>query len=149
MKAEELLKLCWIIANAEAKHLGATEILPIHFLLAAMKIIDPEFPEQLDKLNVSSEDWASMCKEAKSIRHYIDVLPERVAIKRRGLRKRLAKQQVNAPVTAEGMLHRSESLKKAFSDACMLSKGVVLSLKTLVESLFELELVSLDDVDAK
>lgn len=149
MKAEELLKLCWIIANAEAKHLGATEILPIHFLLAAMKIIDPEFPEQLDKLNVSSEDWASMCKEAKSIRHYIDVLPERVAIKRRGLRKRLAKQQVNAPVTAEGMLHRSESLKKAFSDACMLSKDDILSLKTLVESLFELELVSLDDIDAK
>ena len=149
MKAEELLKLCWIIANAEAKHLGATEILPIHFLLAAMKIIDPKFPEQLDKLNVSSEDWASMCKEARSIRHYIDVLPERVAIKRRGLRKRLAKQQVNAPVTAEGMLHRSESLKKAFSDACMLSKGDVLSLKTLVESLFELELVSLDDIDAK
>lgn len=149
MRVNELLKVCWLIANVEAKHLGATEILPIHFLLATMKIVDPNFPAQIDGLNISSEEWSAMCKEAKSIRHYIDVLPERVAIKRRGLRKRLAKQQVNAPVTAEGMLHRSESLKKAFSDACMLSKGDVLSLKTLVESLFELELVSLDDIDAK
>lgn len=149
MKAEELLKLCWLIANAEAKHLGATEILPIHFLLAAMKIIDPEFPAQSDKLNISSEEWSSMCKEARSIRQYIDVMPDRVTGKRRGLRKRLAAQRVNPPITTEGMLHRSESLKRAFEDACMLTKGDVLTLRTLIESLFELELVSLDDIDAK
>jgi len=146
MKAEELLKLCWQIANVEAKHLGAAEILPIHFLLAVMKIVDPEFPSQLDKLNVSSEEWSSMCKEAQTIRHYIDVMPDRVTGKRRGLRKRLAAQQVNPPVTADGMLHRSESLKRAFSDACMLTKGDVLTLRSLIESLFELELVSLDDI---
>jgi len=146
VKAEELLKLCWQIANVEAKHLGATEILPIHFLLAAMKIVDPEFPSQLDKLNVSSEEWSSMCKEAQTIRHYIDVMPDRVTGKRRGLRKRLAAQQVNPPVTADGMLHRAESLKRAFSDACMLTKGDVLTLRSLIASLFELELVSLDDI---
>lgn len=146
MKAEELLKLCWLIANAEAKNLGATEILPIHFLLATMKIVDPAFPGQLDKLNISSENWALMCKEAQSIRHYIDVMPDRVTRKRRGLRNRLAAKQVNAPIKAEGMLHRSESLKRAFSDACMLTKGDVLTLRALVESLFELELVSLDDI---
>ncbi len=146
MKVEELLKLCWIIANAEAKHLGAAEILPIHFLLAAMKIIDPKFPEQLDKLNVSSEDWASMCKEAQSIRRYIDVMPDKVTHKRRGLRNRLAEKRVNPPVEAEGMLHRSDNLRRAFSDAAMLSDGDVLTLKQLVESLFELELVSLDDI---
>lgn len=146
MKTEELLKLCWMIANAEAKHLGAKEIMPIHFLLAVMKIIDPVFPEQLDKLNVSSEEWSAMCKEAQSIRHYIDVMPDRVTGKRRGLRRRLAAQQANSPITEEGMLHRSESLKRAFSDACMLTQGDVLRLRTLVESLFELELVSLDDI---
>lgn len=149
MKAEELLKLCWLIANAEAKHLGAKEIEPIHFLLAVMKIIDPVFPGQLDKLNVSSEEWSAMCKEAQSIRRYIDVMPERVTGKRRGLRKRLAAQQVNPPITEEGMLHRSASLKRAFSDACMFTEGDVLTLKKLVESLFELELVSIEDVDSK
>ena len=146
MKVDALLKLCWLIANAEAKHLGATEILPIHFLLAAMKIVDPEFPAQSDKLEVSSEEWSSMCKEAQGIRHYIDVMPEKVTVKRRGLRNRLAAQRVNPPVTAEGMLHRSEPLKRAFADACMLTKGDVLTLRTLIESLFELELVSLDDI---
>ena len=94
MKADELLQIAWLIANAEAKNLGATEILPVHFLLATMKIIDPSFPDQLDKLNVSSEKWAAMCKEAQSIRHYIDVMPDRVTRKRRTLRMRLAKKQV-------------------------------------------------------
>lgn len=149
MRVNELLKVCWLIANAEAKHLGATEILPIHFLLATMKIIDPNFPAQIDALNISSEEWSSMCKEAQGIRRYIDVMPDRVTGKRRGLRKRLVAQRVNPPVTVEGMLHRSESLKRAFTDACMLAKGDVLTLRTLIESLFELELVSLDDIDAK
>jgi len=147
MKAEELLKLCWLIANAEAKHLGAAEIQPIHFLLATMKIIDPAFPEQLDKLNVSSDAWSSMCKESQSIRRYIDVIPDRVTSKRRRLRKRLAEKQVNPPVVEEGMLHRSESMRRAFADACMFADGDVLTLKKLVESLFELELVTLDDID--
>lgn len=146
MHVEELLKLCWLIANAEAKHLGATEIQPLHFLLGVMKIIDPKFPEQLDKLNVSSEEWAAMCKSAQSIRHYIDVMPDRVTGKRRKLRARLAEGQVRPSVNETGMLHRSELLKRAFHDACLFEEGDTLSLKGLVQSLFELELVSLDDI---
>ena len=146
MKAEELLKLCWLIANEEAKHLGASEILPIHFLLAVMKIIDPKFPDQLDNLNISSDEWAEMCKEAQSIRHYIDVLPEKVTGKRRRLRANLAGEQIRPQITQAGMLHRSETLKKAFHDACLFTEGDTLTLRTLVQSLFELELVSLDDI---
>ena len=81
-----LLQVCWLIANAEAKNLGSAEILPIHFLLAVMKIIDPAFPGQLDALKISSDEWAAMCEEAQNIRRYIDVVPERVTNKRRGLR---------------------------------------------------------------
>ena len=146
MHVEELLKLCWIIANAEAKQLGAEKIEPLHFLLGVMKIIDPKFPEQLDKLNVSSEEWALMCKSAQNIRHYIDVIPDRVTQKRRKLRARLAGDQVRPPINQEGMLHRSESLKRAFHDACLFEEGDTLRLRTLVQSLFELELVSLDDI---
>lgn len=144
--AEELLKLCWLIANEEAKHLGAKEILPIHFLLAVMKIIDPKFPDQIDKLNISSEDWAAMCKEAQSIRHYVDVMPEKVTGKRRRLRANLAGKQVGPPITQSGMLHRSEELKRAFHDACLFTEGDTLTLLKLVQSLFELELVSIDDI---
>ena len=146
IKAGELLKLCWLIANEEAKHLGASEILPIHFLLAVMKIIDPKFPEQIDKSNMSSADWAAMCKAAQGIRHYIDVMPEKVAGKRRRLRANLAEKQVRPPITQAGMLHRSEALKKAFHDACLFAEGDTLTLRILVQSLFELELVSLDDI---
>lgn len=144
--AEELLKLCWLIANEEAKHLGAKEILPIHFLLAVMKIIDPKFPEQLDKLNISSDEWAAMCKAAQNIRHYIDVMPEKVTGKRRRLRANLAGKQVRPPITQAGMLHRSEDMKRAFHDACLFTEGDTLTLRTLVQSLFELELVSIDDI---
>ena len=143
---DKLLQVCWLIANAEAKNLGAAEILPIHFLLAVMKVIDPEFPNQVDKLNVTSEEWAAMCKAAQNIRHYIDVMPEKVTGKRRRLRANLAGKQVRPPITQAGMLHRSEDMKRAFHDACLFTEGDTLTLRTLVQSLFELELVSIDDI---
>lgn len=149
MKIDLLLRIAWLIANAEAKNLGAIEIQPIHFLLAAMKIIDPAFPGQLDNLEIGTEEWASMCKEAQGIRRYIDVLPDRVTLKRRTLRRRLAEKQVVPPVTQQGMLHRSEKSRKAFADAAMFSEGEVLTLRQFIESLFELEMVTLADVDSK
>lgn len=149
MKADGLLQVAWILANAEAKNLGATEILPVHFLLATMKIIDPNFPEQLDALNVTSEDWAKMCKEAQSIRHYIDVLPDRITKNRRILRARLVQKQVHPPIKEVGFLHRANSTKRAFSDAIFFSDGETVTLRQLVQSLFEMDLVNLSQVDAK
>ena len=146
LKAGKLLQVAWLIANVEAKNLGATEILPIHLLLAVMKIIDPAFPDQLDKLNIPSGEWATMCREAQDIGHYIDVIPERVTGKRRKLRRRLAANMGGRPIAEEGMLHRSAALKRAFSDACMFTEGDTLTLQKLVESLFELEMVSLEDI---
>ena len=149
MKADGLLQIAWLIANAEAKNLGATEILPVHFLLATMKIIDPNFPEQLDKLDISSKEWATMCKEAQSIRNYIDVLPDRVTRKRRTLRVCLAQKQVRPPIKEAGFLHRAKSTKRAFSDAIFFTNGDTVTLKQLVHSLFEMDLVDYSLVDAK
>lgn len=149
MKADALLELAWLIANAEAKNLGATEILPVHFLLATMKIIDPDFPKQLDMLNVSSEEWASMCKEAQSIRRYIDVMPNRVTAKRRMLRARLEQEQLRPSIKEYGFLHRAKSTKMAFSDAVFFTDGDVVTLKQLVQSLFEMNLVNLSQIDTK
>ena len=146
MNVDGMLKLCWLIANEEAKHLGEAEIAPLHFMLGVMKIVDPEFPNQLDKTGVSSDEWAEMCKAAQSIRHYIDIKPDCIARKRRKLRARLAEEQRRQPTTQGGMLHRSASLKRAFHDACLFKEGGILRLRSLVQSLFELELVSLDDI---
>lgn len=142
----ELLKIAWLIANEEAKHLGAKEILPIHFLLAALKIIDPIFPDQLDKLDIESKEWGDMCKEALRLRHYIDILPDKVTDKRRALRSRLCKERSGEHIKAQGMLHRSAELKRAFTDATMFIQGDMLDLQTVIASLFELELVSIDDI---
>lgn len=154
MKADGLLQIAWLIANAEAKNLGATEILPVHFLLATMKIIDPKFPEQLDKLNITSREWATMCKEAQSIRRYIDVLPNQITTKRRNLRASLSNRQMNLrqmkpPVNDRSLLHRANSTKRAFLDAIFFSDEDVLSLKQVVRSLFELQLVNLSQIDQK
>ena len=146
MQVEELLKLCWMLANVEAKNLGAAEIAPVHFLLGVMKIIDPQFPEQLEKSGVASSEWSAMCKEAQSIRSYIDVMPDKVTAKRRALRARLAGERVREPIAEDGMLHRSEAMKRAFRDACLVSEGETLTLLGLVRSMFELELVTLDDI---
>lgn len=148
MKIDGLLQLAWLIANAEAKNLGATEILPVHFLLATMKIMDPKFPELLDSLHVPQEEWAGMCKEAQGIQHYINVVPEHVTRNRRILRARLARRQVRPPIHEEGFLHRAGSTKRAFSDAIYYTEGDTLTLGQLVRSLFELGYVSLSQVDA-
>ena len=147
MNVDGLLKLCWLIANEEAKHLGEAEIAPLHFMLGVMKIVDPEFPNQLDKTGVSSDEWVEMCKGAQSIRHYIDIKPDCIARKRRKLRARLVGEQKHPPIEQEEALHRSASLKRAFHDACLFEEGGILCLRTLVQSLFELELVSLDDIN--
>ena len=149
LKAGRLLQIAWLIANAEAKNLGATEILPVHFLLAVLKVVDPAFPEMLDTPTLKTGEWTAMCREADEIRHYIEILPDRVTRKRRLLRARLAKDQVRPPIAVEGMLHRSEDVKRAFLTAGMSTDDGTLTLRQLVESLFALELVSLTDVDAQ
>ena len=90
-----------------------------------------------------------MCKEAQSIRHYIDVMPDRVTTKRRSLRARLAQKQLRPPIKAEGLLHRAKSTKRAFSDAIFFTDGDTVTLKQLVQSLFEMDLVNLSQVDAR
>lgn len=143
------MQMAWLIANAEAKNLGASEILPVHFLLATMKIIDPDFPGQLDKLDVSSEEWVAMCQEAECIRRYIEIRPDRVAERRRALRELLSKRKVRSPVKASGLLHRAKSTKRAFSDAAFFTDGDTVALRRLVQSFFEMQLLDLSLVDAK
>ena len=57
MNLDNLLDLAWAIAEVEARTLGSAVIEPEHFLLAALKIVDVDFPAQLDKLDITSEEW--------------------------------------------------------------------------------------------
>lgn len=91
MEVDELLDMGWRIAEIEARALGSPLIEPEHFLLAALKIVDPEFPVQLEQLDIETEKWKMMCKDAAKLRRYRDVLPDKVAEIRHRLRHRLAR----------------------------------------------------------
>ena len=144
MKADNLLKLGWAIAEHEAIALGADSIEPIHFLLAALKIADPKFPKQLDRLDISSEEWKILSEEARRLRQWLDVLPEHVKDARRRLRHRLARN--SEPRKAAASLHRSRKTMAAFYDASRIGNGAELTLRRVIESMFDLEFVNVSDM---
>lgn len=144
MEVDNLLKLGWAIAEHEAIALGADNIEPIHFLLAALKIADPRFPEQLEKLDIATEDWKKMSHEARRLRQWLDVLPEHVTDARRRLRHRLARN--SGPQRSVKSLHRSRKTMAAFYDASVMSKDEKLTLQRVIESMFDLEFVEVSDM---
>lgn len=144
IEVDNLLKIGWVIAEREAIALGAESIEPIHFLLAALKIADPEFPAQLDKLDITSEEWKMISEEAMRLRCWLEVLPDHVTDARRRLRYRLARN-VGSRATVN-TLHRSRKTKAAFYDASAMSNDGVLTLRQVIESMFYLGFVDVSDM---
>ena len=145
MKLDKLLSLAWSIAEVEAKALGSEVIEPMHFLLAALKIIDVDFPAQLDKLDISSEVWKSMCQDANKVQQYLDVLPEKITTVRRRIRHRLARA-ANPPIPDDQVIHRSRKTRAAFYDAANQVEGEVITLLQVMESMFELGFLDVSDM---
>ena len=116
MNLDKLLDLAWAIAEIESRALGSEVIELMHFLLAALKISDVDFSAQLDKLDISSEVWKGMCKDAKKVRGYLDVLPEKITTVRRRIRHRLART-AQPPIPDDQVVHRSRKTRAAFYDA--------------------------------
>lgn len=145
MNSDKLLDLAWAIAEIEARALGSEVIEPMHFLLAALKIVDVDFPVQLDKLDISTEVWKSMCKDAKKVQQYLDVLPEKITTVRRRIRHRLARN-ANQPIPDGQVIHRSRKTRAAFYDAASQMGGEVISLLQLMKSMFELGFLDVSDM---
>ena len=145
MNSDKLLDLAWAIAEIEARALGSEVIEPMHFLLAALKIVDVDFPAQLDKLDISSEMWKGMCKDAKKVRGYLDVLPEKITTVRRRIRHRLARM-ARPPIPDDQVIHRSRKTRAAFYDAASQTDGEVVTLLQLMRSIFELGFIDVSDM---
>ena len=145
MKPDKLLNLAWSIAEIEAKALGSETIEPMHFLLAALKIVDVDFPSQLDKLDISSDDWKNMCRDAKKVQRYLDVIPEKIMTVRRRIRHRLARA-AGPQIPDEQVIHRSRKTRAAFFDAANQTDGDVITLLQLMESMFELGFLDVSDM---
>lgn len=145
MQLDDLLKLAWSIAELEARALGSRVIEPTHFLLAALKIVDSEFPAQLDALNIETEEWKSMCENARSLRNYLDIIPDKVTEVRRRVRHRLSRN-AEPPVEPSVVIHRSRKTRAAFFDAASLIEGDTLTLMQVIKSMFELEFLEVIDM---
>ena len=96
--------------------MGSEVIESMHFLLAALKIVDVDFPAQLDKLDISSEVRKGMCKDARKVRGYSDVLPEKITTVRRRIRHRLVRT-AQPPMPDGQVIHCSRKTRAAFYDA--------------------------------
>ena len=145
MKLDKLLDLAWSIAEVEARALGSEAIEPMHFLLAALKIVDVDFPAQLDKLDISTEMWKSMCKDAKKVQGYLDVLPEKITTVRWRIRHRLART-AQPPIPDDQVIHRSRKTRAAFYDAASQTDGEIITLLQLMKSMFELGFLDVSDM---
>lgn len=145
MKLDQLLYLAWSIAEVEAKALGSDIIEPMHYLLAALKIIDVDFPSQLEKADISSEVWKNMCQDAQKVQQYLDVLPEKITMVRRRIRHRLART-AKPPIPDKQVIHRSRKTRAAFFDAANQADGEVITLLQLMESMFDLGFLDVSDM---
>jgi len=145
MNLDPLLQIAWAIAEIEVRELGSRTIDPVHFLLAALKITDPEFQNQIEQLNLTTDDCKSMCKAAVKVRHYLDILPDKVCQIRRRLRHRLARS-ANAPIPERVKIHRSRKSCAAFFDAHVQLKGGTITLLQLMRSMFELGFLDVSDM---
>lgn len=142
----KLVEICWLISNDEAKFLGASEIEPIHFMLGVLKVLDPMFQDTLKASSISQEDLDDINKEIVRIRNYLEIMPESITGRRRGLRARLNEARKNIPVLENGFLHRSPSLKWCFEKAETSRNGSNMSLFEIAKLILDNDLVSLDEI---
>lgn len=145
MKLDKQLDLTWSIAEVEVRAWGSEVIEPMHFLLAALKIIDVDFPSELEKADISSEVWKNMCQDAQKVQQYLDVLPEKITMVRRRIRHRLART-AKPPIPDKQVIHRSRKTRAAFFDAANQADGEVITLLQLKESMFDLGFLDVSDM---
>ena len=86
-----------------------------------------------------------MCKDAKKVRGYLDVLPEKITTVRRRIRHRLART-AQPPIPDDQVLHRSRKTRAAFYDAANQTNGEVITLLQLTKSMFELGFLDVSDM---
>ena len=125
--------------------MGSEVIEPMHFLLAALKIIDVDFPSQLEKADISSEVWKNMCQDAQKVQQYLDALPEKITTVRRRIRHILART-AQPPIAEDRVVHRSRKTRAAFYDAASQTNGEVITLLQLMKSMFELGCLDVSDM---
>lgn len=143
--ADTSIQLAWAIANLEANLAGATDIQPMHFFLGILKVIDPPFLTQLQKVELTDEQKNDLKKVSKDVRHYLEMSVADVTQLRRSLRHGL--RAGHPKVEEVKILHRSPDARTVFEQATGTAAGQgksVLTALELVKALFDSGQVTLE-----
>ena len=118
LKISPSLQLTWAIANGEANISGDTEINPIHFLLAALKVIDKSFMnDEICRLNIPEEMAVMIRNDLDETRRLLNFSPEDARVQRRALRRKIRNYQESKSPSKIITLHRSADCKNLFIKA--------------------------------
>lgn len=139
----------WNIANAEAWFCQASDIDPVHFWIAALKMADPNIAAAMLEDGMAPEECEAQAKASGLILDYLEMTPDEAAKFRRRQRAKTLHGRAPRGMPDGGMpcLHRSESSKRLFSIAVRKAESrnaEELTPMHLLESLFDMQLVSLD-----
>ena len=144
--SKSLLQL-WVVANEEAWLCQASNIEPVHFWLAALKLADPDIATALFQAGAGSE----VCKEQANLSNdllaFLEIDAETAKTKRRETRAKLLNGRAprGVPDGTTPYLHRSESSRRLFEVAAQEAgnrKAEELSATDVVGTLFEMNLVT-------
>ncbi len=100
------IQVVWSIANHEACKAGSGMIDPVHFLLAALTIVDDGYGQAAESLKLSPEDIGSVAAMAAECRALLEMTDEEVTAARRRLRQTLGGGE---PLPLRKLIRSSES----------------------------------------
>ncbi len=145
--APSLLKL-WVLANAEAWYCQASNIEPVHFWLAALKLANPDLAAELFKAGGTPEDCKELAELANGILGYLEMDAEKAKQLRAETRVKLLNGRAprGTPDGTMPYLHRSESSRRLFEVALEgAAKRNVdeLTVTDIIGTLFDMNLVTM------
>lgn len=131
------VRIAWSLANGEALAAGSRMIEPVHFLLATLKLLAPDFREQGLDAGLSQSLMDEVCTDARSARPLLGNSDADIRAARRALRREL---RSGAEPLPQQSLHRSDASRRLLDRAAARAvdaQGGCLSTVHLLSSLLQ------------
>ena len=129
--------LAWHIANTEACLSGAQFIEPVHFLLAALMILDDSYAQAAEMLGLPPEALKAVAEVAARARAALEMSDDEVTAARRRLRHDLSQRGEPTPLRQLSRSTESSYLFQKAARRMVRTGGDQLSLSHLLDTLAE------------
>src|ERR1043165_9950748 len=125
--------LAWHIANTEACLSGAQFIEPVHFLLAALMILDDSYAQAAEMLGLPPEALKAVAEVAARARAALEMSDDEVTAARRRLRHDLSQRGESPPLRQLSRSTESSYLFQKAARRMVRTGGDQLSLSPLLD----------------